>query len=316
MAKGVEDTAFYRYARFIALNEVGGDPAHFGIPVADFHALQELRQRRHPDGMTSLSTHDTKRGEDVRARLAVLTELADEWSGFAELFLSATSIPSRAFGYFVAQTLVGTGPIERTRMHAYAEKAMREASDGTTWTDPDPEFETAVHSGVDTAYDDPRLRAAWDAFGRRDHAARLVGLPEPKAGPVDDAGNTRRLSGHGAVGGLARRPGQPPGGRLRPAPADARRAGRTAARRRHRCGQALGHLARPAPTPRTAGVVHRLPAAARPVGPRPESGRLRAKRRFDPRHPPAGDPDPYGRLARHAPSTSAARSSTNSPTVR
>ena len=164
MAKGVEDTAFYRYARFVALNEVGGDPAQFGIPVADFHALQELRQHRHPDGMTSLSTHDTKRGEDVRARLAVLTELADRWASFAEVFLSATSIPSRPFGYFLAQTLVGTGPIDRGRMHAYADKAMREASAGTTWTNPDPDFEAAVHTGVDSAYDDARLRASWDAL--------------------------------------------------------------------------------------------------------------------------------------------------------
>jgi (1->4)-alpha-D-glucan 1-alpha-D-glucosylmutase len=164
MAKGVEDTAFYRYARFIALNEVGGDPAHFGITVADFHALQELRARRHPHGMTSLATHDTKRGEDVRARLAVLAELSDQWASFAELFLSAASVPSRPFGYFLAQTLVGTGPIDPRRMHAYAEKAMREASADTTWTNPDPDFEAAVHKGVDTAYEDARLRAAWDAL--------------------------------------------------------------------------------------------------------------------------------------------------------
>ena len=71
-------------------------------------------------------------------------------------------MPNRAFGYFLAQTLVGAGPIERERMHAYAEKAMREASDGTTWTEPDPGFEAAVHAAVDLAYDDAALRAAWD----------------------------------------------------------------------------------------------------------------------------------------------------------
>ncbi len=162
MAKGVEDTAYYRYARFIALNEVGGNPAQFGIPVEEFHRLQVERQAHQPESMTGLSTHDTKRGEDVRARLAVLAEIPDRWAGFAELFGSATEVPNRAFGYFLAQTLAGAGPIERDRMHAYAEKAMREASDGTTWTAPVAAFEAAVHEAVDRAYDDPRLRAAWD----------------------------------------------------------------------------------------------------------------------------------------------------------
>jgi (1->4)-alpha-D-glucan 1-alpha-D-glucosylmutase len=162
MAKGVEDTAYYRYSRFVALNEVGGDPGQFGIPLQDFHALQALRLRRQPDSMTAMSTHDTKRGEDVRARLAVLSEMPEDWSRFAELFLSLTTIPNRPFGYFMAQTLAGTGPIDRARMHAYAEKAMREASDGTTWTSPDNAYEAAVHEAVDAAYDDRRLRGAWD----------------------------------------------------------------------------------------------------------------------------------------------------------
>ncbi|HXD24501.1 MAG TPA: malto-oligosyltrehalose synthase [Propionibacteriaceae bacterium] len=162
MAKGVEDTAYYRYSRFIALNEVGGDPGEFGIPLHDFHALQVARQDRLPASMTSLSTHDTKRGEDVRARLAVLSEIPEPWADFVELFLSMTAIPNQLFGYFVAQTLVGVGPIEPARLHAYAEKAMREASDGTTWTAPDAAFEKSVHDAVDAAYEEPRLRAAWD----------------------------------------------------------------------------------------------------------------------------------------------------------
>ena len=162
MAKGVEDTAYYRYSRFIALNEVGGDPGQFGIPLQDFHAIQVARQARLPASMTSLSTHDTKRGEDVRARLAVLSEIPEPWADFVELFLDMTAIPNRLFGYFVAQTLVGVGPIEPARLHAYAEKAMREASDGTTWTAPDAAFEKAVHEAVDSAYEEPRLRAAWD----------------------------------------------------------------------------------------------------------------------------------------------------------
>jgi (1->4)-alpha-D-glucan 1-alpha-D-glucosylmutase len=162
MAKGVEDTAYYRYSRFIALNEVGGDPGEFGIPLHDFHALQVARQDQLPASMTSLSTHDTKRGEDVRARLAVLSEIPELWADFVELFLSMTAIPNRLFGYFVAQTLAGVGPIEPARLHAYAEKAMREASDGTTWTAPDAAFEKAVHDAVDAAYEEPQIRTAWD----------------------------------------------------------------------------------------------------------------------------------------------------------
>jgi (1->4)-alpha-D-glucan 1-alpha-D-glucosylmutase len=162
MAKGVEDTAYYRYSRFIGLNEVGGNPDQFGIPLQDFHALQGSRLRRQPDSMTALSTHDTKRGEDVRARLAVLSEIPETWTEFAELFLTVTTVPNRLFGYFLAQTLVGAGPIEPARMHAYAEKAMREASDGTTWSAPDPSYEAAVHQAVDAAYEDPNLRAGWD----------------------------------------------------------------------------------------------------------------------------------------------------------
>ncbi len=164
LAKGIEDTAYYRYARFAALNEVGGDPAELGIAPAAFHTAQLTRQEEQPESMTALSTHDTKRGEDVRARLAVLAEIPDVWAAFAERFLSATAIPNRAFGYFLAQTLVGVGPIERDRQHAYAEKAIREASDGTTWTAPDEAFEAAVHAAVNLAYDDPSLRAAWEAI--------------------------------------------------------------------------------------------------------------------------------------------------------
>jgi (1->4)-alpha-D-glucan 1-alpha-D-glucosylmutase len=164
MAKGVEDTAYYRYARFIALNEVGGDPAAFGSTPAEFHAAATRRQSAWPAGMTTLMTHDTKRGEDVRARLAVLAELPEEWATLARRLLDVAAIPNQAFGYLLSQTIVGAGLIDRTRLHAYAEKAMREASDGTSWTDPDEGFETAVHAAVDRAYDDAGLRAQLEAF--------------------------------------------------------------------------------------------------------------------------------------------------------
>ena len=162
MAKGTEDTAFYRYARFVALNEVGSDPAELGLEPDAFHAASSARQADQPRSMTGLSTHDTKRGEDVRARLAVLAEIPQAWGEFAERFAATVSVPNRAFGYFLAQTLVGAGPIERERMHAYAEKAMREASDGTTYTAVDEAYEATVHAAVDAAYDEPQLRSAWD----------------------------------------------------------------------------------------------------------------------------------------------------------
>ncbi|MCW2527550.1 MAG: malto-oligosyltrehalose synthase [Pseudonocardiales bacterium] len=157
MAKGVEDTAYYRYNRFVGLNEVGGFPGTFGRSLDDFHAAQQLRADRLPQGMTTLSTHDTKRGEDIRARIAVLPELPEEWHEFVTAFIDAAPIPNRAFAYLLGQTFAATGLISRDRMHAYAEKAMREAADGTGWIDSDEAFESAVHAAVDTAYDDPAL---------------------------------------------------------------------------------------------------------------------------------------------------------------
>lgn len=162
MAKGTEDTAYYRRSRFIALNEVGGDPDTFGRTPEEFHAAQRRRQDRLPLSMTALSTHDTKRGEDVRARLAVLAEVPDVWGRFARHFRRHTAIgqdrpADREIGYFVAQTLVGAGRIERERMHAYVEKAIREASTSTSWDSPDAGFEAAVHAAVDAAYDDPAI---------------------------------------------------------------------------------------------------------------------------------------------------------------
>ncbi len=167
MAKGVEDTAFYRYTRFVALNEVGGDPGVFGTAPTPFHDAQVQRQRSAPHGMTTLSTHDTKRGEDVRARLAVLSELPEEWEELARALMRARPLPDAAFAYLLWQTFAGAGFIDRDRMHAYAEKAMREAATSTTWTDPDEAFEAAVHSAVDAAYDDPAVREPLAAFVER-----------------------------------------------------------------------------------------------------------------------------------------------------
>jgi (1->4)-alpha-D-glucan 1-alpha-D-glucosylmutase len=164
MAKGVEDTAYYRYNRFVALNEVGGDPGQFGTEPDEFHRALAVRQRRYPHGMTTLATHDTKRGEDVRARLAVLAELPDEWAALARHLMTSAPLADQPFGYLLWQSFVGTGFIAPERMHAYAEKAMREAATSTTWTNPNADFEAAVHALVDRAYADPSVHDPLAAF--------------------------------------------------------------------------------------------------------------------------------------------------------
>ncbi|SCL28275.1 (1-_4)-alpha-D-glucan 1-alpha-D-glucosylmutase [Micromonospora rhizosphaerae] len=164
MAKGVEDTAYYRWSRFVALNEVGGSPAHFGVPPAEFHRFGAARQVRWPASMTTLSTHDTKRGEDVRARLAVLSELPDRWAERVTDWMARAPLTDPAFAHLLWQTAVGAWPIERDRLHAYAEKASREAARSTSWTDPDLAFERELHALVDRMYDDPALPAEITAF--------------------------------------------------------------------------------------------------------------------------------------------------------
>jgi (1->4)-alpha-D-glucan 1-alpha-D-glucosylmutase len=167
MAKGVEDSAYYRWARFVALNEVGGDPAHFGSTVQEFHTAQQRRAQRYPGSMTTLSTHDTKRSEDVRARLAVLAELPTEWAALVRTLLDRQPLADRPLAHLVWQNLVGAWPLSRERAHAYVEKAAREAGTSTTWTDPDEEFESRLHALVDAAYDDPATAADIEAFVSR-----------------------------------------------------------------------------------------------------------------------------------------------------
>jgi (1->4)-alpha-D-glucan 1-alpha-D-glucosylmutase len=162
MAKGVEDTAFYRWTRFLALNEVGGDPSRFGVPPAEFHAANGQRQRRWPASMTTLSTHDTKRSEDVRARLAVLAEWPEEWAVTVRRWAGAAPIPDGSIAHLFWQTVVGAWPLSPDRLHAYLEKAAREASTATGWDDPDAAFEAAMHAVADRLYDDPVLPAEVD----------------------------------------------------------------------------------------------------------------------------------------------------------
>jgi (1->4)-alpha-D-glucan 1-alpha-D-glucosylmutase len=167
MAKGVEDSAYYRWARFVALNEVGGDPARFGSTVEEFHEAQQRRMARAPQSMTTLSTHDTKRSEDVRARLAVLAELPTEWATLVRGLLARHPLADQPLAHLVWQNLVGAWPLSRERAHAYVEKAAREAGTSTTWTEPAEEFEGRLHALVDAAYDDPATTAEIDAFVTR-----------------------------------------------------------------------------------------------------------------------------------------------------
>jgi (1->4)-alpha-D-glucan 1-alpha-D-glucosylmutase len=167
MAKGVEDTAYYRWARFVVLNEVGGDPAHFGRTVGEFHAAQQHRLAVKPLSMTTLSTHDTKRSEDTRARLAVLAEVPGEWAELVRRWLDRHPLADRPLAHQVWQNLVGAWPLSRERAHAYAEKAAREAGQSTRWTDVDEEFERSLHAVVDAAFDDPTTNEEIQAFVAR-----------------------------------------------------------------------------------------------------------------------------------------------------
>lgn len=154
MAKAIEDTAFYRYVRLTGLNEVGGDPAHIGVSTAELHDFAEGLLAAWPTTMTTLSTHDTKRSEDVRARLAVLSESPHEWGLWLDQAreLAAPYRSERldaATEYLLWQTAVGAWPIATERLQGYAQKAIREAKSHTTWTEPDEAYEEAVRQFVD-----------------------------------------------------------------------------------------------------------------------------------------------------------------------
>jgi (1->4)-alpha-D-glucan 1-alpha-D-glucosylmutase len=165
MAKGVEDTAFYRVSRLTSLTEVGADPSVTAVSVGDFHEAMASRQRDWPAAMTTLSTHDTKRGEDVRARIAVLAELPDLWADALDRLSTLVPLPDGSFANLLWQAAVGAWPISRERLHAYAEKAMREAGDRTQWTRPDTAYEDAVHAAVDAAFDDESVAAVLEEVG-------------------------------------------------------------------------------------------------------------------------------------------------------
>jgi (1->4)-alpha-D-glucan 1-alpha-D-glucosylmutase len=173
MAKGVEDTAFYRYLRLAALNEVGGDPGTLGIEPDRLHAWAAARQERHPLGMTGLTTHDTKRSEDVRARLAALSELGDAareealaWQE-AVAHLRTGDAPHPADVHLLWQTLVGAWPIGMDRLEPYLRKALREAKLRSSWVSPDEGYEAALAGLAAGALEDPAARGRIEALVAR-----------------------------------------------------------------------------------------------------------------------------------------------------
>jgi (1->4)-alpha-D-glucan 1-alpha-D-glucosylmutase len=173
MAKGVEDTAFYRYCRLISLNDVGGDPSRFGIGVSRFHAACLERVERFPLNLLTTETHDAKRSADVRARIDALSSMPDEWSEHVERWLEVTErhrdygAPDDVERYFLFQTLVGAWPIAVDRIEAYMEKALREAKRNTNWIEPNAEWEDAVMRFCRSLYADEKFLADFEPFTAR-----------------------------------------------------------------------------------------------------------------------------------------------------
>lgn len=178
-AKAIEDTLFYRDARLVSLNEVGGTPERFGMSPAEFHQRAAARAREWPATMVTLSTHDTKRGEDVRARITVLSQCAERWVQRVRRWNAVCVPPDEGTGLFLWQNIIGVWPAAgdvddavRARLHAYAEKAIREAELHTNWEQPDREFEDAVHDWIDALIDGPVAGEVTAFVQQLDEAAR------------------------------------------------------------------------------------------------------------------------------------------------
>ncbi|MEV6070805.1 malto-oligosyltrehalose synthase [Nocardia sp. NPDC052001] len=164
-AKAVEDTMFYRAARLVSLQEMGADPARFGASVIEFHLSNAERAARWPATMTTLSTHDTKRGEDTRARIGMLSQVPDVWARSVSAWNEIAPGPDGATALFLLQNMYGVWPADgraaaavpgfRERIHQFAEKAVREAGTQSSWEEPDLEFENAVHRWIDAIVDGP-----------------------------------------------------------------------------------------------------------------------------------------------------------------
>jgi (1->4)-alpha-D-glucan 1-alpha-D-glucosylmutase len=195
-AKGVEDTAFYRYNRLLALNEVGGDPGRFGITVEQMHAGNLERAQRFPRNLLIGSTHDTKRSADVRARIGALAspELLAPFADLARRWVPEAPDPNE--GWMLLQTLIGAWPIEPLdRLDGYLEKALREAKVNTSWVDQDHDHEDRVKRFARGLLANPEFRRDFDplveraaAAGRRAALAQLIlrltapGIPDVYGG--------------------------------------------------------------------------------------------------------------------------------------
>src|SRR5690348_4678728 len=170
MAKGVEDTAFYCFNRFAALNEVGGNPGRFGLSLEGFHESCREALRAWPLSLLATSTHDTKRSEDVRARLAVLSEIPERWIEAVRRWSARlepyrrNDLPDRNLEYLFYQTLVGAWPLTCERALAYLQKAMREAKEHTSWSEPTGGYELAVERFVQASFKDPHFLQDLQAF--------------------------------------------------------------------------------------------------------------------------------------------------------
>ena len=164
MAKGVEDTAFYCFNRLASLNEVGGDPGNFGVAVGSFHESCRGQQARWPNSMLSTSTHDTKRSEDVRARINLLSEIPERWSRAVRRWSAlneqhrCNQWPDRNIEYLYYQTLVAAWPLSKERAVAYMEKAAREAGQHTSWSEGIAAYDAALAKFVTATLDDADFR--------------------------------------------------------------------------------------------------------------------------------------------------------------
>ncbi|KSU78949.1 maltooligosyl trehalose synthase [Pseudarthrobacter enclensis] len=187
MAKGVEDTAFYRYTRLGTLTEVGAEPTEFAVSPEEFHRRMRRRQDELPLSMTTMSTHDTKRSEDARARISVIAEVPGEWAATLDTLRKLAPIPDGPYENLLWQAIIGAWPASRERLQGYAEKAAREAGNSTKWTDPDEDFESKVKAAVDAVFDDAGVArvvedfvARIDAFAASNSlSAKLVQLTMP-----------------------------------------------------------------------------------------------------------------------------------------
>jgi (1->4)-alpha-D-glucan 1-alpha-D-glucosylmutase len=167
MAKGVEDTAFYRWNRFVALNEVGGDPSRFGVAPEEFHTALAAREASWPATMTTLSTHDTKRSEDVRARLAVIAEMPREWVERVRRWAAAHPLPDRSLELLAWQNLVGAWPISAERLSGYLTKAAKEAKLVTSHVEAVPEVDAAIAAWPGEVLADAEVVAEIEEFVAR-----------------------------------------------------------------------------------------------------------------------------------------------------